>query len=359
MPDGAGGRGSGQGVNEDALREAGLAEAWFADHGLPWFVDGVDARVAALVAPSRLLPVLAVCAGLGSAVGWAVTAASDAGNGISVGLGVFLVLLVLYAGGPLRVGTMTRWAARRMVAELSLMVSLAVRALPMLLISTTFLFVNTEVWQVVGGLRLARVWAAVLVFTLMGAAFLLTRLPREVRRVEAVVVAEGLSEACQGTPLAARARLLADRGGVVPPDRALLSRAQRINLVLVLLAAQGFQVLMLATAVFAFFTGFGVLIMRDEVVELWVGAAPSYHLWDRVGFWVPVSGELAKVSGFLAGFAAMYFTIYAVSDAGYRREFFAEVDSELTRAVGVRAVYRAIVDETLDADPDSVGDQGH
>ena len=127
-----------------------------------------------------------------------------------------------------------------------------------------------------------------------------------------------------------------------------------------LLAAQTVQVALLSVAVFGFFLGFGVLIMQDRVISLWMGtgAAPSHVWWDRIGLPLPISAELAKVSVFLAAFAALYFTIYAVSDATYRREFFAEIDTELTRAVGVRAVYAHLVVAATDADRGEVNSAG-
>ena len=45
-----------------------------------------------------------------------------------------------------------RWACQRTVAQLALLFNVVVRALPLLLLFTTFLFINTEVWQVAGTL---------------------------------------------------------------------------------------------------------------------------------------------------------------------------------------------------------------
>ena len=45
---------------------------------------------------------------------------------------------------------------------------------------------------------------------------------------------------------------------------------------------------------------------------------------------------------FLAGFSALYLTVATVTDETYREQFFGGVMSELHRAVGVRAVYRAL-----------------
>ena len=57
-----------------------------------------------------------------------------------------------------------------------------------------------------------------------------------------------------------------------------------------------------------------------------------------------VSVQLVKVSIFLGSFSGLYFTVYAVTDATYRQQFFTEILRELERAVGVRSVYRHLKD---------------
>jgi hypothetical protein len=140
-----------------------------------------------------------------------------------------------------------------------------------------------------------------------------------------------------------------------------LSRTQEANLVLVLLVTQALQVLLLAVAVFAFFIGFGLLAIRPAVVLAWVGHPPTPVVWHLAGVTarMPVSNELYQVSVFLSAFAGLYFTVYAVSDAGYREQFFAELALGLERAVGVRSVYRALLavrDGAGRDHPDSAGD---
>jgi hypothetical protein len=324
-------------VTEPTAAEVAAAERWLHAQGLPWFVDGIRGRVTVLTSPRRVVPVVVAAAVAGCVVGWLVYGASGDGLAATLtGTVVLLLALLGYAAGPLRGTSMALWAAGRMGRSLDLLLPLVARALPLLLLFMTFLFINTEVWQVCSALDRASLWAVVLLFVAVAVGFLLSRLPEEVRRVEAAVGAESVQRACAGTPLAAAA-------GTVEPDHEPLHRAERANLVLVLLVAQALQVLLLALAVFAFFIGFGLLAISDTVVRAWVGSPPHLLRWDTIGVGLPVSNELFQVSVFLSGFAGLYFTVYAVSDATYRQQFFAALDSELERAVAVRAVYRALL----------------
>ena len=54
------------------------------------------------------------------------------------------------------------------------------------------------------------------------------------------------------------------------------------------------------------------------------------------------SDELFSVAVFLSGFAGLYFTVQAVIDQNYRKEFFSQIESDLQRAIGVRKVYVAL-----------------
>ena len=60
---------------------------------------------------------------------------------------------------------------------------LVTRALPLLLLFMTFLFINTEVWQVTSALERGLLWLTVMLFAGIAIAFLLVRLPEEVRDV--------------------------------------------------------------------------------------------------------------------------------------------------------------------------------
>ena len=68
--------------------------------------------------------------------------------------------------------SMLVWAVKHVFERSSDVFRLATRALPLLLLFMTFLFINTEVWQVAGGLTAPILWATVAFFVVMGVGFL-------------------------------------------------------------------------------------------------------------------------------------------------------------------------------------------
>jgi hypothetical protein len=302
--------------DHEGPRTARECEAWFLDHGLPWFVAAEDQRVARALdrrrvwRPALLVAVAALVAGLATGL-----TAEDVASGILAATAAALALAGGWAAFVLRGTVIARWAVRRTVREVGVMFPLVTRALPLLLLFTTFLFINTEVWQVASSLPRPVLWTAVLLFAGVAVVFLLVRLPEELNGV-------------------------AERIG---DGRADLTRRQRANLLLVLLVTQALQVLVLAVAVFAFFVVFGLVAIQPDVVDAWIGHPPTARHWSPGGLDVtlPVSNELFQVSVFLAAFSGLYFTVYAVSDQNYREQFFTRVSGQLERAVEVHARYVA------------------
>ena len=62
-----------------------------------------------------------------------------------------------------------RWAWQRTLAQSPLLFNVIVRALPLLLLFTTFLFINAEVWQVAGTLTGVVYVATLGIFFALGA----------------------------------------------------------------------------------------------------------------------------------------------------------------------------------------------
>ncbi len=311
-------------------------EDWFDEQGLPYFAGDHARDVEEWVTSWRIVTVLTLLLAVSIAVGVAIGLAIDDGSTGSVtGAIVFTVALAAFAGSFLRMGTMVRWAVRRTFGSLGLLLPLLTRALPLLLLAVTFLFINAEVWQVAALMSRSVLWWAVGFFAAFGLLFLIARLPEEVQTVEEDVVGDRIADACAGTPAQAASRRL---GGEVTA----LPRFARANLVLVLLFSQAIQVFLLALGLFAFFMAFGALTIPSSTIEAWTGE-PVSLLPSAIGRTLPVTNDLFQVSVFLAAFSGLYFTVSAVTDENYRRQFFSGLSAELERAIAVHAVYQTLM----------------
>lgn len=370
------------------MNEAEAVERWFVSRGIPHFIADYSATrdvfTRALPALTLVLLVEAVGAVNLNWPAWANAAALAGGFTILLGawalanrlrhrppfsrpehlgaaeLTVFVLapaLLPLVFGGQVASATataaanlgllggiylatsyglipMTRWAAAQLAGQLGAVFGLLVRALPLLLLFVTFLFINAEVWAVADAMEGAFFWAVVGLFAVTGALFVATRLPREVSELARFADCAELRRILSGTP--AEGWAASDLPAAVP-----LSKRQWGNVGLVLLFTQGLQVLLVSVMIGAFFVLFGLLVMTPGIIESWTGAAlgdplVTFSLWGRT---VPVTAELLRVAGFLAAFSGLYFAVYAVTDATYRQEFHDDVVADLRQAFAVRAVY--------------------
>ncbi|WP_210648604.1 hypothetical protein [Nocardioides sp. SYSU D00065] len=311
------------------------AEQWFVDHGLPYFVDDIRTEVHRGLSRGRLvqvglvalLLVVAVC------VGFALTDHLEWDDGLVPGINVGLLSIGLYALFALRAWVIARWAAHRTFSSLGLLFPLVTRALPLLLLFVTFLFINAEVWEVSARLDGRVMWLTVALFLAITVAFLLARLPEELAGFDEQVDAAQLSRHLEGTPLEGFGR--GDDPDVA--EDVAVGGLQKANLVLMLLITQLVQVVLLSVSVFVFFVVFGLLVMDAGVVAGWTGED-----LDQIGTLDRANWQLVQVSTFLAAFSGLYFTVYAVTDEVYRAQFFSSIVRELERAVSVRAAYRAL-----------------
>ncbi len=312
------------------------AERWFRANGLSYFVPDIRESVREGLTVRRFLPPLLVVLVLAAAAAWLVVTLVDEGTAGPAIVTFFVVVgALVYALTALRARPIVVWALGRTFGSLKLLVPIVSRALPLLLVFITFLFINAEAWQMTANLTAGTLWLTVLLLTSLAVVFLLVRLPEEVDRVDDEVDEAFLRRTTRGTPLEDETeRLLAS--GADPSEQAQVDGYDRLNLILVLLVVQVGQVLLLAVAVFGFFLLFGGLVMTKDVQDAWTGLPGGV---DSFGFLPNASVELLKVSLFLASFAGLYFTVSAVTDETYRSQFFAAVTGELERAVGMRAVY--------------------
>jgi hypothetical protein len=314
-------------------------EAWFMAHGLPYFVAEERAAARAGLRPRRLASLAVVLVLLAAGVGalaWATDTSYEAWP--AVWLSLTGLALLWYAATALHAKPILGFALSRTLGSVRFLVPMASRALPLLLVFVTFLFVNAEAWQMTTNLPFGLLWFTVLLMFGLAVLFLLVRLPEEVDRVDDEVDDDFIVRACAGTPLEQASREVAADPRIDPQESAQVSGFERWNLILVLLVIQAVQVLLLSVTVFVFFVLFGSLVMQTETQLAWTGAKTV----GEAPLLSTVSLSLVKVSLFLASFSGFYFTVSAVTDDTYRRQFFSVVESQLERAVGMRAVYLAV-----------------
>ena len=316
-------------------------EVWFVRTGLPYFVPSERAAARAALRPRRTIPLLVATVVAALAVAGLVAWLSEDLILAPAALTLIGVLAaVAYGITAMRARPILTWGIARTLSSLPQIIPMVARALPLLLVFVTFLFINAEVWQVAATMDAGALWLTVLLFSVMGLGFFVVRLPEELDRVGAQLDRTRIEAACAGTPLASEVQHLSRRRADDLVHETQVTGYERGNLVTALVITQLVQVLLLAVSVFLFFLLFGVVAMRDEVVSSWIGGS-THHVPGLEN----VSVELVQVSLFLAAFSGLYFTVYAVTDETYRDQFFTGVMAELERAVAVRAVYHVLLDE--------------
>lgn len=204
------------------------------------------------------------------------------------------------------------WGITRLLDELARSLGLLVKAVPLLMIFALLLFLTPELWEVFAGLDNLSLGLLIGLFVLLGAAFLIARLPKEVQGLER------------------------DAGGDGPP----LNHRQRFNVGLVLFVSQSLQILLVAFAVAAFFVVFGLLTVNAELVSSWIHAPAHVLFGFRIGDReAQVTTELLRVAAALASFTGLYFAVSMLTDDLYRREFLSQITDEMKVTFLKRAEY--------------------
>jgi hypothetical protein len=247
------------------------------------------------------------------------------------------VLGAIYVGTSYGVVPLLRWATKRSMKQLVLLGNLVVRALPLLLLFTTFLFINAEVWQVAGTLDGLPYVFTLLIFFVLGAFFVLSRVPATMRGLASFDDWSDIREHLGGTPAAT---LDIPESGTPPP--ADLTLRQRLNIGLVTVFSQALQITLVAVVLTAFFVVFGILAIPESTIAAWTGVddVTVWITWSLGDRQLVLSEPLVRVAGFLGAFTGMYFTVVLSTDATYREEFAEDVGPQARQALAVRCAYR-------------------
>ncbi|MFL6110962.1 MAG: hypothetical protein ACJ786_06390 [Catenulispora sp.] len=341
--------------------------------------------------PAKIgLPEIALLVVLGPSVGkishasWAAMAFDGVANVLVLGL---VYVLVSYAMLPVLV-----WALRHSVRELGNLVNLASKALPMLALFGTFLFLNVDMWHIASSFeKRSQLWWTTLFFGMITLGFLMVRLPGEIKELSGEYTREAVAAAAGDTPLS---RHLDELDGELP--RLRTDRRQRINMLFVLGFTQIIQILLLAVVVFLYFVSLGKLAVNNGQIADWLRTpeckaeladhsqdsimAACHFTEEQAAAWkniidpgklfgfparIPLGGghqlvfsePLLRTAILLTTFSAFFFAVSAVTDEAYRKEFFESITGKLTKCLTIRCGYvylyekassRALIEHGLD-----------
>lgn len=375
---------------ESPNSQRAATEDWFVDRGVPHFIDSYNASEDVL---TRSLPIL-VLLFLFSSISaidldwpaWGIITASLTGLLILLGIwavinrmrgirpllkrpdrvgaveiGVFLgvptllpiifgwdwtgalitlatqaaILVVIYIVTSYGLVAISLWVLAQLIHSLGQTLRLFTRTLPLLLIGFMFLFINAEAWQSAGLLDSSLLVAVGGLFALLAGVFLGTQVPREIRDLNSFSSRDEVQELCDDVP----GHAISGDDAYEPPA---LSGRERGNLWLLVFVSQSFRLLVVSALIGAFFVGLGLLIIQPETVELWTAQDPEV-LWKTTlfGIGLQITAELLRVSGFLAAFAVVYFSVYTTTESALREEFYEDIITEVRQNLAVRARYLA------------------
>ena len=253
-------------------------------------------ELAAFVILPALLPLI-----FGGQIGSAV--ATVAGN--------LLLLAVIYAVFVYGLLAILRWVFSRLAGQLRSSLGLLAKAVPLLAIFALLSFTTEEMWDMFGRMPMLDYVVVIGLFVVLGSAFLLVRVPREARRLEREV-------------------------GEGPP----LTRAQRMNVGLVLFVSQATQVLIVSLTVGLFFVVFGLFAVEADLRLEWMDTAGDPILSFSLGSTdFQLTEELLRVAGGLAAFSGFYFAVAMLTDSTYREEFLTELTDEMSQSFRDRREY--------------------
>ncbi len=260
-----------------------------------------------------------------------------AGGQVRQALGVALLnvalLGLIYVTTSYGIVAIVRWALRVLGRQIEAVVSLVARALPLLALLVTFLFLTNEVWQTAGAIVGPTYWVAVGLFPVVGVVFLVVRLPRDIGALNDFGDTRDFQTLVAPTPIGSVAQLPAD--GRAPA----LGRREWGNVGLVALFSQGIQILLVSMLIGVFFVLLGLLLVDAATTREWahqVNVLATLTVGERD---LVVTEQLLRVAGFLTAFSGLNFTVYLLTDETYRREFRDEVVGDLRQAFAVRAAY--------------------
>jgi hypothetical protein len=317
-------------------------------------IESLRRPSALLPSPAAFLPSMAIAAAIGMRVLVALGA-------LTVLTKIVVVAVTLVSSRRRPAFPMLRWVSSELRRQLSGVLSLLVRALPLLLLFVTFLFLQSEIWQLTQGLHgpALRVTLAVFpVVTMLFAAIQLYGDSQELCRFRAGwsgLVAEQGWDSQAGNEaggmagdltIALKQRLAVFAGQLQELSVKLptVRRRQHGNVALVMLLVLTLQILVVSVSLGLFFLLFGMLTVTPEISRDWAALASGegplvLQQWTWGDQRLVLTEELLKVTALITAFSGLYFTFSVLAEEDTRRRYLQQLDRSIREAFAVRAVY--------------------
>ena len=372
-------------------------ERWFARRGVPQLIEGfssesaMDRRAAPLISLWLILgtvlwwgtrpdwPLLANLAGVVATVGWmavvwivvsrlrnrswrvrpstfdvldiltiaflpVVPAAlidADIGEALKSFLGALTgvgAIYVITGFGLIEIGL---WAFERLWDQVTHIVELVARTLPVLLILVVFLLFAAEMWEAAGAMSWIELGLIQLLLLGVAALLVVITVRGELARIEARTDREGVLADAAHTP--AEPLVGGAPAGLLPMPR--LSLLERSNVTLLVAIPQLLQAIAVGAVVMAFLVVFALIAVPASVQETWIGAPPrdivTFTMLDELRM---LSEELLLVCCLLGGIVGLYFAGLGITDASYRAEGFDQEVAGVREILAVRTLYLRALD---------------
>ena len=179
------------------------------------------------------------------------------------------VVLILTGCG---VGSVVGWAVRMTLSHLATVGALAVRALPVVLL-TALVFFNTYVWLMAATISGERLGLAMVFLVTIAAAFVISATRERVRPM-----LRSRAGAAQRLRKAGRHAVCGDAGSAVA--RRPLNRTERLNVIFVLAASQLVQILVVAVVTATIYLILGLIVLSPALLKEWTHTRDAR---DRAG----------------------------------------------------------------------------
>ena len=261
---------------------------------------------------------------------------TDAGEAVRSFLGALTGLGVIYAIVGFGLVEIGAWAFERLWNQVTHIVELVARTLPILLILVVFLLFAAEIWEAAHVMSWLELGLVLLLLLVVAALLVVITFRRELRAIETRTDVDGVLADVAGTP--AEALVTVSRPDLLPA--APLPWLQRINVTLLVAVPQLLQAIAVGVVVMSFLAVFALIAVPASVQEGWIGAPArdliSVVVLDELR---TISEELLIVCAVLGGIVGLYFSGLAVTDATYRTEGFDVQVAGVRQILAARVLY--------------------